>query len=818
MDEIEDYFADLPAGAGDEGGEEDAANDLTFGDEETADIVPGDKLGTAWKSGHEELAARIEREKEEILQQAPKPSSVPVAGQADVDGPSALSYQEALHAQMFRQQQQHQQGQLQHREMMQQQQQQPVQLESAAVQDSQKGVNSHGALHAPSQRPPDGVPAMRPGAPPQQLQPGQMQAVYIHMQRMHQAQQQDHQRYGMIQSAYAEHMRRFTLQNQQYAQHNNGAHPPVEIREQQQHAIQAIQQQMQQLHQQMHSRQAAIVQLHAQIRHAQMQHQQQQHSQAQQPLQQAVPPQLQQQAEMAQAHDRAPPMTANGTFVGPPVPAASGDVVEKPVVPGGRMAEIERQMAAAGLGPAGGGPKTMATVEDIERQMIAGTQSQKSDLQAQQRKGAGSSGAKNRRGYQTGANAPRRGLENMTEKDLEIVLKMHLRQLEISDTYKDEYYWFVLREKKASGDADTFERLAGIVAATGAHSGRGMNGKRSGPKGARPRSAAEDDGGDVDAAKSHTPENMSTLATALGTLQVWNPKAPRKLVDFGTGTDPREPAAGTDTAASVPSPVAEKLLREDGRIVVRAAVENGYDILASIHDVARRKVQGNVKQLVTALFDLFRLPLESSQSEQAEGDSFVVRMCGFSKGKLFVSRALAVLRPLQQSALCCCIARNLHLLSLLAPVSHVEDASTRKFWSAVSGHVHPAGGDPLVAVDMLREFDRTHKVNAKHVVSALRFASGAGLVASCLQSVLSASKAGAVDKDVAAANSSVTGKVCDTIVHSLGDIFEACEDSGSVWQVAALLDAVAPPDCQGRLRGMLKSLLDDGRAPNPPQA
>eukprot|EP00173_Palmaria_palmata_P005459 Plantae.Rhodophyta-Palmaria_palmata.ctg9746.p1 GENE.Plantae.Rhodophyta-Palmaria_palmata.ctg9746~~Plantae.Rhodophyta-Palmaria_palmata.ctg9746.p1 ORF type:complete len:340 (+),score=71.25 Plantae.Rhodophyta-Palmaria_palmata.ctg9746:81-1022(+) len=313
---------------------------------------------------------------------------------------------------------------------------------------------------------------------------------------------------------------------------------------------------------------------------------------------------------------------------------------------------------------------------------------------------------------------------------------------------------------------------------------------------------------------------MSTLATALGTLQVWNPKAPRKLVDFGRpsaiegkGVDAFDAVGVTPSKTGplgrvVPFAKTGKLLREDDRILVRAAVEEGYDILAQLHDVARRKASVSIDPLVKSLYAIFRL-----QSKAGGSDAFLVRMCGFSKGKQFVARVFAVLKPQQKHNVACCVMRNLHLL-----VRSDDASSSDAFWSTLTTYAREGASEPTAAVDMLRHFNDCHEDNPSTVVVALRSASGALLIYSAMQRVFGAVSQKLFEADSSTDVSSVIGSLCGSVEVSLGDIFEQTQSSAGTWQVAAMLDALAPPMYQTRLRGTLKRLSDSGVAPPPPQA
>lgn len=722
---VEDYFGEVPVPESEE--EDDAANDETFG-VDTDDIIAGDpESDVAWKSGHEELAARIEREKEAILRKQ-DPAPEPVSAQ-----------------------------------------------------------------------PPDKVAA----PPPQhQYTVQQLQTMYAHKVQAHQ------QHYAMVQQqqrVFTEQRQHMMLQCQTYLRQNPSAGAQVQARQQQ--LVMQQQMQMGQLQQQLQAIHHSIVQIQAAL---------QAHAKPSAP----PPP---------------PPPVPQGQQVaaGPPahgsVPAGAGAQAEMQgarKAPGGRMEEIERQMAAAGLGPrahassnglqASGASASAGALEGRGPKDPRAVGSRYGgQYNTRQAPRGGANGADPPRGIDgrpgSGPRPPaRRRLEGMTDRDLELVLRMHLRQLETAVPYKDEYYAFALKEKDAAGASDAFERLANIVNGMDPASTRG---KRSGPKGARLLSTAGDDD-DTHSVTStvHTPENMSTLASALGTLQVWNPKAPRKQVDFGATSEPTD---GNSSSVSA----SDKLLREDDRIVVRFAVEEGYDVLAELHDVVRRKSNASVDTLIKSLFNLLRIPVKANAAVDAEGDAFFVRMCGFGKGKQFIARVFPILKPRHQFAVACAVMRNLHYLARgESKSSGCDKNSTDAFWLVINNYVREGGADSWAAVDLLRRFDEAQADQADGVVVALRSEVGASLVYAAMQRVYGALSGDEFEDDTTANVSAVMAGLCDAIDRSLGALFQQAHSSALVWQVAAMLDALAPPEQQARLRATLKRLLEEGVAPPPPAA
>jgi hypothetical protein len=486
-----------------------------------------------------------------------------------------------------------------------------------------------------------------------------------------------------------------------------------------------------------------------------------------------------------------------------------------------RMEEIERQMAAAGLGP--------GAEHHSDRDALDSATGRSSD---QSSRGTGRARIPGST-VPTGKKCAR--LESMSDRDLELVLRIHLRQLETTVPYKDDYYAYALRDRDTRGNPDTFSALASQVSGMNDLVLRHPNRKKGGPKGARPLAKSgqnlDDISGSIGSSSSHVPGHISTLTNALGSLQVWNPKAPRKLVDFGIkptavkSSSVNKNSSGLDGSNpdldAFASRGPTKLLRDDESIEVRAAVEEGYDVIAAIHDVARRKNTVPLEPLISNLFGLFKLSVAEQSGYQAPGtsdsDSFFVRMCGFAKGKLFVSRAVSLLKPSHKKETMFCLMRHLSTLVESERNLHKNNEYCEPFWATLSEIVGSSLVDSLAVIAMLGSFHESHRDHPGTIVSVLGTSLGSRLIYSILERIFGDINGGQLEADDPVLKKTMD-MFFDGVTESLGDIFDlaAFSTSAGVWQICALLDALANQEQQGRLRSLLKQLLEEGRAPAPP--
>lgn len=501
----------------------------------------------------------------------------------------------------------------------------------------------------------------------------------------------------------------------------------------------------------------------------------------------------------------------------------------------------------------------------------------------------------------------RKQLPPMTTREIETVLRMHLKHLEMSDPYIEDYYNLALKAKREGvadfgaigpgdslgarllpvsgkrhaplGDADMRGHLA-AAARSRASGAAGVSSSAAGPNSSLSRLPSG-------ASQTHTEANLMTLASALGTLQRWTPNAPRKLVKVsqppsaldsadgsgvGVSGDPSTASkvagaggGGVLSGSSAPPPLA---LRKDEGVAVRMAVEQGYDILADIWDVVRRRRRGDthavnasaddarvatIEELIDRLYTVLRLPEPSTDAAAPltpSNAAFFVRMCAFAKGKRFIAAALPLLPLRRQQVAVAAVMRHLGALAdvRVAALQASSEGGRRQgtsaassgagapgaapvgamaFWPALVASVRDdeeaAGGGPVgaaaaasSATALLDAFLAGH--SRAGVVAALTSGDGARLLYACLERI---PPPGGASQEVATAadrpaSLDTARRVCAAMTVALPDVFAACESPDAVWLVVALLDALAGADKQAALRATLTGLLESGRAPPPP--
>lgn len=470
-------------------------------------------------------------------------------------------------------------------------------------------------------------------------------------------------------------------------------------------------------------------------------------------------------------------------------------------------------------------PVSAVRLDDLERKLVGMSVAPTNRA----RETAGGGAAKNA-GHVAASASPTpqrsgRRLQTMTDKDLELVLRMHLRQLDTPIPYRDDFYFAVYRELRDNENTDMYghlgQALRELEGANGVHRGRRKRGR--GPKRGKSEGGGEGMDGDVSSPKStagaHTSQNLATLAHALGTIQSWTPKAPRRLMDYNVVSDKSVVQAMNKRIAD---DVTSRSIRDDERVLVRVAVEEGYDIMNQLQDVARRKASYSVDTLLEKLYETLHISdtarsngVTGAESPGYERTRFFVRMCVFEKGRRYVSRVLKVLRPAQTSRVLKTMFENLSMLLYAIPAPTGDSENDEEgLWEALKSIVRDPNTDAATCLEWLVAFGKTHVKDKGALMIALGSVIGANLIYITMQRIFAAqnSPSGVSLTE----NNKEWEQLCSGLTSCLGDVFENAESTKSVWEVAAMLDALSHGEAQGTLRLTLKTLLDSGRAPPPP--
>lgn len=453
---------------------------------------------------------------------------------------------------------------------------------------------------------------------------------------------------------------------------------------------------------------------------------------------------------------------------------ANGNMKKAP-----RLLEIERQMAAAGLGPSK--PKSSRETFDVTLPRLE----PRPEPRSSRKKG--------------------RRLESMTEKDQELVFRVHLRQVESAVVYTDDYYNAMLKKKERMGNRELFPELAEKVHAIRLRSRqRGGEGR---PIRTRRSKNTTGQNGDVVSA-SRSDHNMKALATALGTVQSWNPRAPRRVMDFAVlekGTTGKEGP--------------QKLLRDEERVKVRQEIEKGYDIIATIHDVARGEsvdsLEAAMKSLLGTLHVEENVDVVDRKEETESKNKFFTAMCTIEKGRRYLAHVIELLDVGERVMLFPAIMENLgKIVFAVRRQSFGKEGMQCELMNALVRTIQDSDVLAVDCVAMFQAFASVHNTRHDLFLSTFRSSSGSKVMFLCMQRI----SRGIFKKEIEAEEMSKghMEKFFEVFTDSLQEIFEGAESVSKVWEVVAIMDALTVGEHKIRYRAELNKLLRSGVAPPPP--
>lgn len=823
MDE-EDYFGEITIPFDEE--EEDAANDLTFGD--TSDIKAGDEASdAAWKPNHQTLSSKIEAEKEAL--QRSRLSAEDFSVQSDplnlrhshqneqpIAQQSAPLAQDSSAWELLKQLQQPTiqpfqrpiQSPLRHAAQQQTQQhaQQPVpQALQLALHESMSAHMGQSAIQQ----------TVHPHLHPQ-----------IHMQ--HQISQYSHQQTPVLLDARAQEYQRALVAHQEQKtrlllqQHVERAEQQLREAERAQQAGITFDREEFNRHQEA-TRQRILSDHYTRVRQIQY-HVWQANEQLRQATERSIgplpgldlsrradsvsvpsPALAQGPVESANLNHFVSHLSANSLasvragnaangFYHSEVPWPSevaksrvSTLTDEELEKAPRMLEIERQMAAAGLGP-----------------------------KAEKGKGQKDGFRSPSRGilYTAEKDKPKKAarLESMTDRDLELVFRAHLRQIESSVLYRDDYYNTILKSREKNSEQMLFPELAEEVQALllreKSRAAQGYPVRTRNMKRNSKSSTTEDQF--ISSSPSHSDQNMRALANALGTVQSWNPRAPRRVMEFGL-LEKREPLED-----------GQKSLGEDERVRVRLEVERGYDIIATIHDIVRGESQQSLIAPVKSLLSTLHLAERSRRDGEGERNRlqsthFFATMCAIEKGRGYLAKVLEILEVPERMQVISAIFENLGLLVFASKKCDDNNGSAGvqgDLFFVMTKTIQNPDTTVLDCLHFFNSFTTSHVQHHDAFLTTLRSIAGSRLLFLCMQRMsagLSKQKAGEQDCLMASVDDFI-----QAFTVSLKEIFDGAESVGRVWEVAASLDALATGKSRSVYRMELNKLLRSGALPPPP--
>eukprot|EP00178_Gracilaria_changii_P016711 TRINITY_DN48013_c0_g1_i1.p1 TRINITY_DN48013_c0_g1~~TRINITY_DN48013_c0_g1_i1.p1 ORF type:complete len:779 (-),score=108.53 TRINITY_DN48013_c0_g1_i1:5287-7623(-) len=400
-----------------------------------------------------------------------------------------------------------------------------------------------------------------------------------------------------------------------------------------------------------------------------------------------------------------------------------------------------------------------------------------------------------------------RRLESMTDKDQELVFRVYLKQVESAVTYKDDYYNGMYRKNERLGVGDLYSDLAKRVNEMRLRNRmRGTSGRPY--RSRRLKRSLQSNENQLSSSPQTKESSKNDLATALGSVQTWNPKAPRRVMDFSSIE--RKTGKGSES----------KLLRDDERVKVRHEIERGYDVMTVIHDIVRGESSEVLEDQIQNL--LQTLHIESTVEEPDNhsiianpGLRFFGTLCVLEKGRRYLARVLDILDISERIRVIPSVFESLGAMiyslqrSRRSALSEEGDIISRSLQTIRDSHT-----SAFDCITMLTSFSSTHSARPDAFLTTFRSATGAKLMYCCIQRI----SRGLYKKEIDEDDVSRAGihKLAKVFTEMLQRIFDEAELVNRAWEVTASLDSILAGEARSLLRVELNRLLRSGAAPPPP--
>lgn len=471
----------------------------------------------------------------------------------------------------------------------------------------------------------------------------------------------------------------------------------------------------------------------------------------------------------------------------------NGDIEKHP-----RMQEIERQMAEAGLGPSA---SSNASVSSTLTNVV---------LRGKQRRSISSTF---RTSQKTSTRKGTRRLESMTDRDQELVFRVHLRQVESAAVYKDDYYHTVMDKKGRNKVSDVFAELAATVQRIrSVTKERGKEGLAIGShKGKKPNGAISGGDGQLAGSPSGSEHVSRTFANALGSVQSWNPRAPRRVMDYGR-------AEGGSEAGGKQG----KMLLDDTLVQVRQEIENGYDIIAAVHDICRGESAESIEGQVRMLLDTLQLQHEQRfvTATQEERETwlttrFFEHLCSGDKGRRYLEHVVELLDAAEIVKLMPALCANLG--AMISAVRRSRDTGEAKLpiiCKVLLGVLQEEEAGACDCLWMVQSFVASHSLGEGLLLSAIASPLVAHLLYSCsLRVIRGLAHRELLEEDVSRAHVS---EIIPVLIGVLPSAFQQAGSAERIWDVVAGLDGLLTKESRRHYRSELNRLLKQGDIPGPP--
>mmetsp|Transcript_2465 Transcript_2465/g.7360 ORF Transcript_2465/g.7360 Transcript_2465/m.7360 type:complete len:282 (+) Transcript_2465:1028-1873(+) len=259
----------------------------------------------------------------------------------------------------------------------------------------------------------------------------------------------------------------------------------------------------------------------------------------------------------------------------------------------------------------------------------------------------------------------------------------------------------------------------------------------------------------------------------------------------------------------------------DDRVAVRAIIECGYDVLATIDDYRRRvKIapdgQLKVQSEAEKLFNLFGIVVnaEENPKKKQRSEKLFAQICAMTKGQRLISRGLKVFQPAHQALVIAAVLRHMGFLCDRSLFSEAEYRDSAAFWTSICAVLNQMRSLPTL-LWILWSFLEAHEGSSADFVRSISSAHGGQVIYTLLsRGYAIIASPDAQQAEVDEWNMSFK-RFFSLAIDQLPTIFRTSENVSKTWEIIAMLDALADDEDRDRFRSTITKLLRSGVAPQP---
>ncbi|EME30617.1 hypothetical protein Gasu2_32880 [Galdieria sulphuraria] len=362
----------------------------------------------------------------------------------------------------------------------------------------------------------------------------------------------------------------------------------------------------------------------------------------------------------------------------------------------------------------------------------------------------------------------------MTCSEIELIAKMHIRQLETSSWPVEDFYCQAYRQKEQRRSEEQLKEYP---------YSRDTK-KKTLRSGYFPH---------------HSENNLKILERALGSIQGYNPNAPRRMVQVALesvsdSSLERDEAHVTDTP-----------FHEDSRIAAQSVISLAFDILFDLEDELSvyssvAELEEHKTKMSRKLLNTFGITVDENLRDETR--NIFSRICALPKGRKLLIRCFSVLPRTYLTPLLNMILFSLGMILKRTSKAQLEEPSWQQFVESVM-HFIEETDDISVLTEWTHSFAVGHQEN-KNFLFVITTGSSLSLVVTLLFSACS------LDSSRQPPLKMLLNRLCERLILSVEEMFKHVEHS-IVWQLVALLDGFVDTMLREKLRMIIKKLIEEQR-------